>query len=80
MDASSSSLEGSVAAVLSEVLNINGDNTALAKRVVAAARKGTIESFAVVCASFGAYACVCACVCLYACRLESCVYTIKRAY
>lgn len=54
MDASSSSLEGSVAAVLSEVLNINVDNSALAKRVVAAARKGTIESFAVVCASFGA--------------------------
>ena len=48
-----SSLEGSVAAVLSEVLNIPVDNTALAKRVVAAAGKGTIESFAVVCASFG---------------------------
>jgi hypothetical protein len=39
--------------VLSEVLNIPVDNTALAKRVVAAAGKGTIESFAVVCASFG---------------------------
>jgi hypothetical protein len=46
-------LEGTVAAVLSEVLNISVSSTGLAKQIVAAARKGTIESFAKVCASFG---------------------------
>lgn len=52
-ESGASDLLDSVAQTLTKVLNIPVNNTALAKRVVAAAQKGTIESFSVVCASFG---------------------------
>lgn len=51
--ATSHELEGTVAQVLSEVLNISVSSTALAKQIVNAARTGTIDSFSKVCASFG---------------------------